>query len=253
MVESVWYDHDVYLNGQKGMKIHSKVMVSGYKGQSFKMRVCHFFYYEDGKKLWGNTSGYTTKERDQVAAWVEDRVKPTWEDTNYNVWWVFIPYSALHCNRSCTLKIASVVRDETNGNWLGDDAYVTFINYNTSNSPVYNRPMAQSPFYYPIPKFDFSNVKFDFSNINSNVPMQTGGSENYGGGYDGGNNSGGGSTPRQLYTKTCGVCHGTGTCNTCGGRGVVSALGMGKDHYCTSCRNHDGRCSSCGGRGTWKE
>ena len=253
-VESVWFDHDVYLNGQKGMKIHSKMNINGYKGQSFKMRVCHFFYYEDGRKLWGNTSGYTTNNRDQVVACIEDRVTPTWDETTYNDWWVFIPYTALHCNSSCTLKISSVLMDVSSDNWLGDDAYVTYINYNTGNAPVYNQPVAQNPFYYPIPKFDFSNVKFDFSNINSTVPMQSSGAGGYGGAYSGGNEAGGGTgnTPRQLITKTCGVCHGTGKCNNCV-NGWVTRMGMGKDGPCPVCPNHNGLCSSCGGRGTWKE
>ena len=82
------------------------------------------------------------------------------------------------------------------------------------------------------------------------------------GGYNGvsgssGSTSGGNigtvSTPRQQITKTCGVCHGTGTCNICGGDGWVTRMGMGKDGYCPSCNNHDGRCPSCHGRGTWKE
>lgn len=83
-----------------------------------------------------------------------------------------------------------------------------------------------------------------------------------GGRDNGGANSGGShsdktggtdNVPRQPITKTCGVCHGTGTCNICGGDGWVVAYGMGKDHYCPSCHNHNGKCSSCGGRGTWKE
>lgn len=80
---------------------------------------------------------------------------------------------------------------------------------------------------------------------------------NNGGSSASGNNSNGNSgtssTPHQPITKTCGVCHGTGTCNICAGDGWVVVSGMGKNHYCTACRNHDGRCSSCGGRGTWKE
>jgi len=80
-----------------------------------------------------------------------------------------------------------------------------------------------------------------------------------GGGYTGGssgssgsNGSSSGNVSQPQITKTCGVCHGSGTCNNCGGRGWVTRLG-GKDGPCPVCRNHDGRCSSCGGRGSWKE
>ena len=62
-----------------------------------------------------------------------------------------------------------------------------------------------------------------------------------------------GTVSKQQYTKTCGVCHGSGTCNICGGDGWVSRMGMGKDGYCKSCLNHNGKCSACGGRGSWKQ
>ena len=254
IAESVWYDHDVYLNGKKGMKIHFKGRISGYKGKNIRLRICHFFYHEDGSKLWGNTSGYTTSAKDQVVALVEDRITPPGNITGLTDWWVFVPYSALHCNKSCTLKIATVMRDETNGDWLGEDAYVTYINYNAaSNTPTYNPSVAFTPFYYPIPKFNF-DVKFDFTNINSDVPMQSSGVGGYGGDYSGGSEAGSGSAnaPRQLTTKTCGVCHGTGKCNNCV-NGWVTRMGMGKDGPCPVCPNHNGLCSSCGGRGTWKE
>ena len=78
------------------------------------------------------------------------------------------------------------------------------------------------------------------------------------GGYTGGSSgsSGASSNPgndsKPKYTKTCGVCHGTGRCIICAGDGWVTPL-SGRNHYCPSCRNHDGRCKSCNGRGTWKE
>ena len=79
----------------------------------------------------------------------------------------------------------------------------------------------------------------------------------YNGGYSGGNYSSSSSSSsnsnKPQYTRTCGVCHGTGTCNNCGGKGWVSRIGMGKDGPCPVCPNHNGRCSSCSGRGSWKE
>ena len=78
------------------------------------------------------------------------------------------------------------------------------------------------------------------------------------GGHEGGNAGGNKSakmpqTQKPQTTKTCGVCYGTGTCNICAGKGWVTVLGMGNDHFCTSCRNHDGKCPSCNGRGSWTE
>ena len=108
----------------------------------------------------------------------------------------------------------------------------------------------QGPFYYPVPQNNLK-PKFNFSNMDNSS-----GNGGYSGGVSSGSSSStssSGSNTKTQYTKTCGVCHGTGTCNTCGGDGWVTALGMGKDHNCTSCRNHNGKCSSCNGRGTWKE
>lgn len=251
MVESVWYDHDVSLNGQKGMKIHFKGRISGYKGQNIKLGICHFFYYENGKKLWGNTTGYTTDAKDQVVAMVEGRIKPEGSIAGLTDWWVFIPYTALHCNKSCTLKIVTVMRDNTNETWLGEDAYVTYINYYAANNtPTYNPPAAFTPFYCPIPKFNFSPGYQYMINALTNF----GGIINYGGSYNDSNDiSGGGSTPLQLTTKHCDNCNGTGNCNICGGSGWVNRIGLGESGYCASCNNHDGRCRWCRGRGTWKE
>lgn len=75
----------------------------------------------------------------------------------------------------------------------------------------------------------------------------------YGGSTGGSSGSSSGNSSKPQYTKTCRVCHGSGTCNNCGGRGWVSRIGMGKDGPCPVCPNHNGRCSSCGGRGSWKE
>lgn len=71
----------------------------------------------------------------------------------------------------------------------------------------------------------------------------------------GGNNPGKQPQPqtKPQYTKTCGVCHGTGRCIICAGDGWVIRMGMGKDGPCPSCPNRSGKCSACGGRGTWKE
>ena len=125
------------------------------------------------------------------------------------------------------------------GRWRMDQRY--YVNSNYDIKYIINTAE------YPIVK--------ENENLSSYQRLSSGNSGGYSGGSysgsSGSGSSGSGSAPQ--YTKTCGVCHGTGTCNICGGDGWVTAFGMGKDHYCTSCRNHDGRCSSCNGRGTWKE
>ena len=85
-------------------------------------------------------------------------------------------------------------------------------------------------------------------NWNQSVPVQQ---NNY---YDSESNT---STQQQQpqstqgYTKTCGVCHGTGKCRNCV-NGWVKRI-SGQDGPCPVCPNHNGLCSSCGGRGSWKE
>ena len=105
----------------------------------------------------------------------------------------------------------------------------------------------QGQFYYPVPQYNLTQPKFNFNNMNNSS-----GNVSYSGAVNSGStsssSSSSGSSSKPQYTKTCGVCHGTGTCNICAGDGWVIVLGMGKDHYCTSCRNHDGKCSACNGR-----
>ncbi len=119
----------------------------------------------------------------------------------------------------------------------------------------------KAQFYYPMPQQGVPQIQWNFSqpkapkiqwHFESNpqsTPVQQ---------YNNYNNiesntSSQQQQSQQAITKTCGVCHGTGTCNNCGGKGWVSRMGMGKDGPCPVCPNHNGRCSSCGGRGSWKE
>ena len=91
------------------------------------------------------------------------------------------------------------------------------------------------------------NFKFNFDNVQQSTPVQQNNN------YNSESNTPTQQQTKQTITKTCGVCHGTGTCNNCGGKGWVSRMGMGKDGPCPVCPNHNGKCSSCGGRGSWKE
>lgn len=135
-------------------------------------------------------------------------------------------------------------------------SYIVDSNYNMEALWVYKQNGILLYYFFPIEKGNTLSTSSSggFSGGSYSGGGYGGGS--YGGGYSGNGSTGSstsGSTPRQLTTKTCGVCHGTGTCNICGGDGWVTVMGIGKDHYCVVCRNHDGRCSSCNGRGTWKE
>ena len=51
------------------------------------------------------------------------------------------------------------------------------------------------------------------------------------------------------YENSCDLCHGSGKCRTCNGDGWVVVMGIGENHYCVNCHNHDGRCTHCNGTG----
>lgn len=51
------------------------------------------------------------------------------------------------------------------------------------------------------------------------------------------------------YETSCDFCYGSGKCQTCNGDGWVVVMGIGENHYCVNCHNHDGRCTHCNGTG----
>jgi hypothetical protein len=91
-IEKVWVEHNVYQNGQKGMKIHVKFSADNMLGRQGS--VAAWFYYENGNKLilTAHNGVYTTPDK-QVA--VADRFTPGYVNTVYNDFVLFLPNNAI--------------------------------------------------------------------------------------------------------------------------------------------------------------
>jgi hypothetical protein len=91
-IEKVWVEHNMYQNGQKGMRIHIKFSVDNMLGRQGS--VTAWFYYDNGSKLilTAHNGAYTTPDK-QVA--VADRFTPTYTNTIYNDFVLFFPNNAI--------------------------------------------------------------------------------------------------------------------------------------------------------------
>ncbi len=90
-LQRVWQDHNVYLAGIKGMKIHAAFDVYNLKGQPGTVLV-EFFDAESGQALRDKNGDYAL-ESGEVAVW-ED-FSPSYDDSRYTDFDLFMPYSEL--------------------------------------------------------------------------------------------------------------------------------------------------------------
>lgn len=84
-IENVWVDHNAWNGMVKGMKIHIKLNVSGYKGRTVKY--CVFFYQSDNSTKLVNMYG---NHISSSATSTSDYENCTWND-----WWIFVPYAQI--------------------------------------------------------------------------------------------------------------------------------------------------------------
>lgn len=90
-IQDVTVDHNVYVDGKKGMKIHVKFNIKQCKGES--CRAIAYFYYADGTSvkdtngLYNDTGGNVSSGKD---------FKPGYDDTNYEDLVIFIPNAEIH-------------------------------------------------------------------------------------------------------------------------------------------------------------
>ena len=105
-VNRVWVDHNVTRTGYNSvmgpwgwqqvpytynvMRIHVDFDVENMKGKT--IRVCAFFYDEDGDKMRASNNNYRTSDG-QVT--VQDKATPRYESSNYSDFTMEIPYSAI--------------------------------------------------------------------------------------------------------------------------------------------------------------
>ena len=135
-VNRVWVDHNVTRTGYNSvmgpwgwqqvpytynvMRIHVNFDVENMKGKT--IRVCAFFYDEDGDKMRASNNNYRTSDG-QVT--VQDKATPRYESSNYSDFTMEIPYSAITKGKN---KFVIQIQDN-NGEYLGESDYEYFTRY----------------------------------------------------------------------------------------------------------------------------
>ena len=136
-VNRVWVEHNVERTGYNSvfnpyfgwqqvpytyyvMRIHVDFDVENMKGKT--IRVCAFFYDEDGDKMRASNNNYRTSDG-QVT--VQDKATPRYESSNYSDFTMEIPYSAITKGKN---KFVIQIQDN-NGEYLGESDYEYFTRY----------------------------------------------------------------------------------------------------------------------------
>jgi hypothetical protein len=86
--KDMWVDYDVYENGKKGMRIHTKFTVENMKGTDGYLAL--YFEKENGERLKSEAKGYSSSTG-QLAVYA--LITPGYDKTDYNDMTAFIPYS----------------------------------------------------------------------------------------------------------------------------------------------------------------
>ncbi len=103
-IQNVWVDYDIVENRQRGMVIHVKFKANNLLGT--KCRIAAYFEYSDGKPLKDLNGDYAT-ENGFVS--VGNKFVPTYENSVYDDFDLFIPYRELHLGRG-THRLRFVVK-----------------------------------------------------------------------------------------------------------------------------------------------
>ncbi len=119
-IDSVWVEHNIPKNGQNYMRIHVNFVVNNKLNE--KIRVCAFFYDEDGNRLTSSINGYKTIDGQLT---VQDTDISTYKSCRWKDFVLEIPYSVI--------KIGSnkffIEIQGNNGKWLATSNYMHFIRY----------------------------------------------------------------------------------------------------------------------------
>ncbi|MGN0235662.1 MAG: hypothetical protein ACI4BD_05025 [Paludibacteraceae bacterium] len=118
VINDITVDHNVYQNGQKGMRIHVKF--DAYNVLNHSVKVCVYFHYSDGgnalKGIRG--SGYCTSDGSVT---VQSASKATYTNTTWSDFTLFMPYQKLNMQAGCkdvSLEGRVGILDNTTDKWL---------------------------------------------------------------------------------------------------------------------------------------
>lgn len=119
-IENVWVDHNAWNGMVKGMKIHIKLRIAGYKGRTVKY--CVFFYQSDNTTKLVNMYG---NHISQSATSTSD-----YDDCTWNDWWIFVPYTNIFGARNATGRYSFDVEiQKTDGSLMTRNENNQFYQY----------------------------------------------------------------------------------------------------------------------------
>lgn len=119
-IEKAWTDFNVYEDGAKGMKIHVKFRVDGFK--SVDGRVIAYFRYKNGNDLADKNGRYCTVNN-KVS--VGGDITPGYDNTIYEDYTLFIPYDELHLGSGKT-DLQYHIEVHFNGDSFDESDYYDF-------------------------------------------------------------------------------------------------------------------------------
>ena len=121
-IQKVWVDHNVYENGNKGMRIHIKMNV--YNLRSKQGRAVAYFYTSSGTALVDRNNQYNTNTGKVCCP---GNLNPGYDNTLYEDFTVFMPYYELHISTKGSYKFfvsiwdysTSPHKELTQSDWIG--------------------------------------------------------------------------------------------------------------------------------------
>ena len=226
-ISNVNVRHNVEKDSNKGMSISFRVDVNGMKSR--KTEILAWFYDRNGDtrtKNYGGVSGYRANDNHSV---VFATVTPQYDNTYWEYFVLFMPYSALaHKSGENKYSFKVEVREDDSSTKLGGSSYYDFsVNYGNET-----KQYASSN----------SNSKSHSDVIHTHTDMSDGGYIDTYTYQDG-----------RTFTVTsqpCTYCGQTGKCQICHGAGQTFVVAGYYSTYvpCTIC-GMTGKCPLCGGSG----
>ena len=120
-IERVWIDHNVWEDGQKGMRIHTNFKVWYMKSEIGV--VTHYFYFDNGRALIDSNDLF---ENGFGKVWAAEIFKPDFDRSVYKDFRIFMPYSELEIIRAGKYSLYF----NTHISGIGEDIEVSSVRSN---------------------------------------------------------------------------------------------------------------------------
>ena len=129
IVDITSIEHNVTVNNQLGMKVHTHVNTLGYRGQN--LRVALFVYWADDTSI----SGANAPKADRTTSGnltVQDTLTPSYDNTDWSDFWFFLPYdyfpTGLHGDQQAYAEVELGIDGQDFTSWSLDENFT--VNYN---------------------------------------------------------------------------------------------------------------------------